>query len=106
MIKIDQTFVRRLGTQPDSFGTAAPARLKRTDPSLRVIGAILSLRQQSGIDVVAQGVETPEQNRISLRRRCQEFQGFLFARPFPAETLRLFMDTYLHGTTDESAMIQ
>jgi hypothetical protein len=37
--------------------------------------------------VVAEGVETPEQNAILREQKCEEFQGYLFCRPTPAEDI-------------------
>jgi EAL domain-containing protein (putative c-di-GMP-specific phosphodiesterase class I) len=37
--------------------------------------------------VVAEGVETHAQRKFLLRNGCQRFQGYLFGRPGPADTL-------------------
>ena len=38
-----------------------------------------------GLPTVAEGVETETQRRFLLERGCQFAQGFLFARPRPAD---------------------
>ena len=40
-----------------------------------------------GLDVVAEGVETQGQREFLLRNGCQQFQGYLFGRPGPADLL-------------------
>jgi EAL domain-containing protein (putative c-di-GMP-specific phosphodiesterase class I) len=100
-IKIDQSFVRRLGVQPlDPDSVSSSSVIRRSDPSLPVIGAILSLAANLGAEVVAEGVETPEQYRVLSDAGCHEFQGFLFARPMSAAAIRTFMDEHRTWTTD------
>jgi EAL domain-containing protein (putative c-di-GMP-specific phosphodiesterase class I) len=47
--------------------------------------AIIALGRELGLQVVAEGVETPEQSAFLLRRGCKVQQGYLFCRPVPAE---------------------
>jgi diguanylate cyclase (GGDEF)-like protein/PAS domain S-box-containing protein len=68
-LKIDKSFVERL-CQPN--GTAA------------LVQATVSLAHNLGLQVVAEGVETPEQLRALIAVDCDVMQGYLFARPQPA----------------------
>ena len=43
--------------------------------------AVLRMAQGLGLSVVAEGVETRHQHDWLLQRGCEEFQGFLLARP-------------------------
>ncbi len=70
VIKIDQSFVQDLTTDPNG---AAIAR------SIIVMAHNLKLR------VIAEGVETEEQLAFLKKRRCDEMQGYLFSKPAPAE---------------------
>jgi len=45
------------------------------------VGAILMLAQALDVDVVAEGVETPEQLAYLKGVGCSAFQGYLFGRP-------------------------
>jgi len=69
-LKIDRSFVGRIGTEPDA------TVLVRT---------ILMLAHGLGLAVVAEGVETPEQLRLLRELGCEYAQGFLFSRAVPAE---------------------
>jgi diguanylate cyclase (GGDEF)-like protein len=71
MLKIDRSFVEKL-TEPEG-----------TRP---IVEAVISLAQRLGLTIVAEGVETREQQAILEKAGCHEFQGFLFARPMiPAD---------------------
>jgi diguanylate cyclase (GGDEF)-like protein len=77
-LKIDRSLVHRL---PES----------REDR--QVLGAILAMAGILGLEVVAEGVETPAQHRILLDLGCREAQGFLFAPALPGPLLpRWFQD--------------
>jgi len=68
-LKIDQSFVRNLVSDPDD----------------RTLGAtIIALGHNLGLQVVAEGVETEEQRRILLEQGCDFAQGYLFDAPMPA----------------------
>ena len=68
VLKIDQSFVRDLLTDPND---AAIAR------------AILQLAQSLDLDVVAEGVETQGQQQLLQVMGCRAFQGYFFGRPAP-----------------------
>ncbi len=69
-LKIDRSFVERV-CEPN--GTSS------------LVQAILSLAHDLGLQVVAEGVENREQMDTLIRMRCDVMQGYLFARPQPAD---------------------
>ncbi|WP_291995497.1 EAL domain-containing protein [Candidatus Accumulibacter sp. ACC003] len=69
-LKIDQSFVRDITTDPDDAAIAV---------------AIISLAHSLRRHVVAEGVETEAQLNYLRRHRCDEMQGYYFSRPLPAE---------------------
>ena len=69
-LKIDQSFVRAIGTNDDD-ATIVSA----------VIGMGINLKQR----VIAEGVETSEQLAFLRARQCAGGQGFLFSRPMPPD---------------------
>lgn len=72
LLKIDQSFVRDL-----SPGNASHA----------LCVAIIDMAHALGLQVIAEGVETPEQQRLLSEAGCDMAQGFLFAKPLPPEDL-------------------
>ncbi len=72
VLKIDQSFVASLDESHGNQGNA-------------VVRAILALASSLDIQVIAEGIETPMQQRILQRMGCRYGQGFLYARAQPAE---------------------
>jgi len=70
-LKIDRSFVA------DLDGNA------RTE-SVAVVRAIVALADSLGIEIIAEGVETPAQRERLLALGCTYAQGFLFGRPQPS----------------------
>jgi len=71
-IKIDKSFV-------DDIGKDANADA--------ICDAIIRLGHSLWKKIVAEGVETRMQADFFRQRRCEEAQGFLFARPMPADEI-------------------
>jgi diguanylate cyclase (GGDEF)-like protein len=71
-IKIDQSFVRSIATDPGSQA---------------ITSAVLELGRRLGKDVIAEGVETEDHADILRAAGCRQAQGYLFAKPMPIEAL-------------------
>ncbi len=74
-LKIDRSFIGDLGQSADA---------------LAVVDAVIRLAHALGLRVVAEGVETETQSEILSGLGCDEFQGYLFARPMPPQRLALW----------------
>jgi EAL domain-containing protein (putative c-di-GMP-specific phosphodiesterase class I) len=72
VLKIDRSFV---------------GRMTEGDQPLQIVRTIIELARVMGMDVVAEGIETPEQYRLLRQMGCRFGQGFLFARPLSVEAV-------------------
>ena len=59
--------------------------------TLAICKATIRLSADLGLDVVAEGVESPEQVHILKRIRCPVVQGYYFSKPLPADALVRFV---------------
>jgi EAL domain-containing protein (putative c-di-GMP-specific phosphodiesterase class I)/FixJ family two-component response regulator len=78
VLKIDQSFVRNLCTDKDD---------------LAIVQAITSLAHSLGLSLIAEGVETVEQEAILKEMGCQEIQGYLHAKPMPPDEVMKWLAT-------------
>jgi len=76
-LKIDQSFVRGIGS--DSEDEA-------------IIAAILSIAQNMQLRVVAEGIETEQQLTFLRERGCEEGQGFYLSEPLSADAFEAFLE--------------
>ncbi len=75
-LKIDQSFVRDITTDPDDAAIA-----------LSVISLAHSLKHR----VIAEGVESEAQLRFLRKHRCDEMQGYYFSRPLATEDFSVLL---------------
>lgn len=69
-LKIDRSFIRDITRDSDDDA---------------VTSAIIALAHKLDIEVVAEGVETVEQQAFLIQRDCQLVQGYLVSRPLPLD---------------------
>jgi len=81
-LKIDQSFVRDISADADDEA---------------MVAAIIVMAHQLNIRVVAEGVETEAQLAFLREHGCDEYQGYYFSRPLPADEAYARM-----GTADKS----
>ncbi len=71
-VKIDREFVAHLDTDADDRA---------------IVGAVVTLATAYRLDLIAEGLETVEARTALLDLGCTRAQGYLYARPEPAETV-------------------
>ena len=77
-IKIDRSFVRDLPNDSEDQAIAQ---------------AIISMGKALGMTVIAEGVETIEQQTFLRNHACDEMQGFLFSKPLPPRQMAELLAT-------------
>jgi diguanylate cyclase (GGDEF)-like protein len=75
-IKIDKSFVQDLMEDEDDA---------------TIVRAIIQLGKSLGMQVIAEGVETVEQEAYIIAQGCNEGQGYLYSKPLPARELTTYL---------------
>lgn len=76
-LKIDQSFVRDIGIDPNDAV---------------IVETIISMAKHLGLSVIAEGVETAEQLQFLNDKHCKGYQGYFLGKPVPEAE---FMQRYL-----------
>ncbi|MFZ0304795.1 MAG: EAL domain-containing protein [Terracidiphilus sp.] len=72
VLKIDQSFVREMFDDPEN---------------LTILEGVIGLALAFRLNVIAEGVETPEHGLVLLQLGCESAQGYGIARPMPADEI-------------------
>ncbi|MEH2413610.1 putative bifunctional diguanylate cyclase/phosphodiesterase [Nostoc sp.] len=81
MLKIDQSFVQDVISNPDSTA---------------ITDAIIALAKSLRLKITAEGVETKEQLDYLRMQGCDEGQGYYFSRPVPADIITPMLQESSH----------
>ena len=76
-LKIDRSFISQVGVPGEKAA---------------VVQAMITLANQLGIRVIAEGVETPLQSEKLAGFDCERAQGYLFSQPLSAEEAQVLLD--------------
>ncbi|MEE4378622.1 MAG: EAL domain-containing protein [Candidatus Competibacteraceae bacterium] len=82
-LKVDQSFVRDIGSD--------------TDDAAAIVGALIAVAHSLRLGVIAEGVETEAQLDFLRTKQCELIQGFYISRPLPLEQ----METLLRSEADQ-----
>jgi diguanylate cyclase (GGDEF)-like protein len=86
-LKIDRSFVSRIG--PDNSG-------------VEIVQTIVTLARSRGMDIVAEGIETPAQLEKLRELGCELGQGYLFSKPINREKATELIGLMLGNQTPDS----
>lgn len=78
VLKIDQSFVRDIMSDPDDAA---------------IVASIISLAHNLKLRVIAEGVETAAQSAYLRRHGCDDMQGYYFSKPVPAAAFEQMLRT-------------
>lgn len=76
-LKVDRSFI---------------SNMSDNDENVAIVRAVLVLAKSMGLDVVAEGVEEPEQLDLLKTLDCEYVQGFYFSRPLDTDSACRFID--------------
>lgn len=82
-LKVDRSFIRDLATDSDDKA---------------ITSAIIAMGKTLSLTVVAEGVETIEQQAFLREQACDEMQGYYFSRPIAADEF----ETLLRGNSQQA----
>ena len=85
-------YLSRLPVQELKVDRSFIHRLYKTPSDTAVVNTIIAMAQELGLELVAEGVETQEQQQHLLSRGCTTIQGFLFSTPLAPDELAVFME--------------
>lgn len=80
-LKLDRSFIDELPGNKDD---------------LAIVRTTILMARELGVQVVAEGIETAEQEQALLEQSCPQGQGYHFARPMQIDALKLFFHSQKH----------
>lgn len=78
-LKIDRAFINDINSNP-SYSA--------------IIDAIIEIAKRLNLGIIAEGVETNEQSKFLIDKKCYEMQGFLFSKPVSKEEFEKMLFQY------------
>jgi diguanylate cyclase len=76
-LKIDRSFIRNIHHSPNN---------------LALIKGMIKIAQDLQLNIVAEGIETPQELTLLQREKCQFGQGYLFSHPLTASEFKTLFD--------------
>ncbi|QHM72410.1 putative bifunctional diguanylate cyclase/phosphodiesterase [Mixta intestinalis] len=92
-------YLKRLPASELKIDRAFVNELRENSGDATIVSAIVALAKSLNLKVVAEGVETPEQQNFLTNLGCNSLQGYLLGRPIPPERideLKEFIQTETH----------
>ena len=79
ILGIDRSFIKQVGSNGEN------------GENERLLKSIIQLGKNMQKEVVAEGVENPEQLNFLKKNKCFKYQGYLFGKPMKLESLESFL---------------
>ena len=79
LLKIDKSFIQGMLTCSETR---------------EIVRTIIALAQNLHLDIVAEGVETLEQQQLLFEMGCTHAQGYLYSRSMPSDDVTAFLRDY------------
>ncbi|MDF1759470.1 MAG: EAL domain-containing protein [Coxiellaceae bacterium] len=76
ILKIDKSFIEHVGKGDDEV----------------IVKAVVDLAKNLRLGVIAEGVETPDQEAFLIKNHCDIAQGYLYSRPILADSLTALLE--------------
>lgn len=92
-IKIDRSFVQKITDKAVPEDTA-------------IVRSIIVMAHNLGLEVIAEGVETRDQALFLKREKCEEVQGFHYAKPLPPLEFKNFLRSNLSRSSQKLSRVQ
>ncbi len=90
-LKIDRSFVQDL---------------PGNDSDAQLVSTMISMAHGLRMNVVAEGVEMPDQEAFLASRGCDVVQGYLYSRPLPAVQIEHLLERESHDTSEKSTTVR
>jgi diguanylate cyclase (GGDEF)-like protein/PAS domain S-box-containing protein len=90
-LKIDKSFIRDIVSDPEDAA---------------IVCAIISMAHNLKLKVIAEGVETGEQQAFLRSRQCDEIQGYYFSKPIPDREITAMLQRGKTTGSDSNAGVQ
>ncbi|MFL1404589.1 putative bifunctional diguanylate cyclase/phosphodiesterase [Marinobacter sp. M1N3S26] len=95
------TYLKRMPVQHLKIDKQFIHDLLVNEDDTRIANTIIDLGKSLNLAVIAEGVETHEQEFYLRQRGCQIAQGYYFSRPLAPDAFREFVDSF-HGKLEEN----
>lgn len=76
-LKIDKTFI---------------ANIENSQREKAIVESIIHMAQRLGFNVIAEGIEKSSQLSLLSEKACQEYQGYYYSPPLPAEAIKVYKE--------------
>ncbi|MDI9245034.1 bifunctional diguanylate cyclase/phosphodiesterase [Marinobacter sp. CHS3-4] len=96
------TYLKRMPVQHLKIDKQFIRDLLVNEEDTRIANTIIDLGKSLNLTVVAEGVETAEQEYYLAQRGCQLAQGYFFSKPLKSQDFEKFVETFHSKITEQS----